>query len=354
MDKAAVSALIDKVAHKMQHLGNETGLAEECPISIIAMDTWEWAQGVGLYGLYKYYRETGETRVLEFLVEWYEHNLDKGLPEKNVNTLCPMLTLSYLAEETGREDFLTLCREWAQWVMEEMPRTKENGLQHIVSGNVNPGQLWDDTLFMTVLFLARAGKLLGREDYLAESVRQFLVHIKYLTDRKTGLWYHGWTFEGSHHFAGALWARGNCWYTAGVVDYLDIVDDLDPGVKHYLLDTLQAQVAALEKLQHQDGMWHTLLDDPSSYVESSATAGFSYGILKAVRLGYLDSRYLSVGYRAAQAVISQISEDGTVQNVSYGTGMGETLEAYRSIEICPMTYGQALPILMLTEVMRLS
>lgn len=354
MDKAAVSALINKVAHRMKHLGNETGLVEECPISIIAMDTWEWAQGVGLYGLYKYYLETGETDVRDFLVSWFELNISKGLPEKNVNTLCPMLTLSFLAEETGREDFLDLCREWAKWIMEEMPRTEENGLQHIVSGNVNQGQLWDDTLFMTVLFLARAGKLFEREDYLAESVRQFLVHIKYLTDRKTGLWYHGWSFEGRHHFAEALWARGNCWYTAGVVDYLDIVDDLDPGVERFLLDALQEQVAALEKLQHQDGMWHTLLDDPSSYVETSATAGFSYGILKAVRLGYLDARYLPMGRRAAEAVISQISADGTVHNVSYGTGMGDTLEAYRRIELCPMTYGQALPILMLTEVMRLA
>ncbi|MDF2927754.1 MAG: glycoside hydrolase family protein [Paenibacillaceae bacterium] len=354
MEKAAVSALIDKVAYKMQNLGNETGLLEECPISIINMDTWEWAQGVGLYGLYKYYRETGDTKVRDFLVQWYERNLAKGLPGKNVNTLCPMLTLSFLAEETGREDFLALCREWAQWVMEEMPRTEENGLQHIVSGHENVGQLWDDTLFMTVLFLARAGRMFGRKDYLAESVRQFLVHIKYLADRKTGLWYHGWTFVGRHNFAEALWARGNCWYTAGVVDYLDIVDDLDPGVKQFLLDTLQAQVAALEKLQHQDGMWHTLLDDPTSYVETSATAGFSYGILKAVRLGYLDSRYLEMGRRAADAVIAQISDEGTVRNVSYGTGMGKTLEAYRIIELCPMTYGQALPILMLTEVMKLS
>ncbi|THF77737.1 beta-galactosidase BglB [Cohnella fermenti] len=354
MDKAAISALIDKVASKMQNLGNETGLVEECPISIISMDTWEWAQGVGLYGLYNYYQETGEAGILDFLVEWFERNIRNGLPEKNVNTLCPMLTLSLVAEETGREDLLALCQEWAQWIMEEMPRTEANGLQHIVTGNANSGQLWDDTLFMTVLFLARAGKLFNRKDYTAESVRQFLVHIKYLADRKTGLWYHGWTFEGRHHFAEALWARGNCWYTAGVVDYLDIVDDLDPGVKLYLLDTLRSQVAALERLQHPGGMWHTLLDDPSSYVETSATAGFAYGILKAVRLGYLDPRCLPMGRKAAEAVISQISEDGTVQNVSYGTGMGATLEEYRQIKLCPMTYGQALPILMLTEVMKLS
>jgi unsaturated rhamnogalacturonyl hydrolase len=353
MDRNIICALTDKVATKMQHLGNETGLQEECPISIIRMDTWEWAQGVGLYGLYAYYRETGKTGIRDFLINWFEDNIRRGLPEKNVNTMCPMLTLSFLAEETGREDFLALCREWAQWVMEEMPRTEDQGLQHVVSGAANEGQLWDDTLFMTVLFLARAGKLFDRQDYLAESVRQFLVHIKYLTDRKTGLWFHGWTFRGQHHFAEALWARGNCWYTAGVVDYLDIAEHLDLGVKWFLLDALKAQAAALERFQHESGMWHTLLDDPESYVEASGTAGFAYGILKAVRLGYLEPSYLEVGKKAALAVIQEIGEDGTVGQVSYGTGMGVMLDDYRSIPLCPMTYGQALPILMLTEVLKL-
>jgi unsaturated rhamnogalacturonyl hydrolase len=42
---------------------------------------------------------------------------------------------------------------------------------------------------------------------------QFLLHIQYLMDTTTGLWFHGWQFEGTggHNFARALWARGNCW-----------------------------------------------------------------------------------------------------------------------------------------------
>lgn len=48
---------------------------------------------------------------------------------------------------------------------------------------------------MTVLPLAKIGKLLNRLDYLEEAKHQFLIHIKYLQDKKSGLWYHGWTFE---------------------------------------------------------------------------------------------------------------------------------------------------------------
>ena len=45
---------------------------------------------------------------------------------------------------------------------------------------------------------------------------------KKLTDRATGLWYHGWSFEERTHFAGALWGRGNCWVTLFVPEFLQI------------------------------------------------------------------------------------------------------------------------------------
>ena len=63
-------------------------------------------------------------------------------------------------------------------------RTNEGGLQHATYGPENKNQLWDDTLMMTVLPLAKIGKLLNRLDYLEEAKHQFLIHIKYLQDKK--------------------------------------------------------------------------------------------------------------------------------------------------------------------------
>lgn len=353
MKREKLLKLFEKVSYRMQNLDNETGVNEVCPISIIDMGTWEWAQGVGLYGMQKYYAETGKKEVLDFLIQWFDTNINMGLPEKNVNTMCPLLTLTYVYEYTKKSSYLKLCKEWAEWVMKEMPRTEEMGLQHIVSGAENPGQIWIDTLFMTVLFMARMGKLLEREDFLAESVRQYLVHVKYLADKKTGLFNHGFDFNGQHSFGEIQWARGNCWYASGLVDYLDILGEDYMGVKWFLLDTLHAQVKALEKYQNKNGMWHTLIIDPESYVEASATAGFAYGILKAVRLGYIPEKYRECGIKGLMAIIDRISEDGTVTDVSYGTAISDSMQKYRDVPICPMTYGQALTLLLLTEGLKL-
>lgn len=52
---------------------------------------------------------------------------------------------------------------------------------------LNENEMWIDTLFMTVLFLNRMGQKYGRKDWIDESIHQVLMHIKYLCDRKTGL-----------------------------------------------------------------------------------------------------------------------------------------------------------------------
>jgi unsaturated rhamnogalacturonyl hydrolase len=345
--KNEINALLERVAQRMTKI-EKGDMPEQCPIGIIDFENWEWPQGVGLFGLFKYYETTRDESILVTLIEWYERRLNEGLPEKNVNTMAPMLPLACLYEVTRNERYLSLCKEWVQWVIDEMPRTKDRGLQHIASGVINEQQLWVDTLFMTVLFVAKMGVILHRKDYIEEALHQFLIHIKYLFDKKTGLWFHGWTFIENNNFAEALWARGNCWYTAGVVEFIDMIE-IKGAVKQYLIDTLVAQVEKLQELQAKEGMWHTLLDDTNSYVETSATAGFGYGILKAVRKGYIDEKYKTVGEKALNAVIENISNDGTVEQVSYGTGMGSDLNHYKNIPICPITYGQALAILILNE-----
>lgn len=342
-----MKTLLEKTANRMININN-ANFNEECPISIINMNKWEWAQGVGLYGIYKYWKSFGEKKYFDFLNNWYKKRIQEGLPEKNVNTCAPMLTLTYMYEETNDEVFLEYIKEWSKWVFNEMPRTEDGGLQHITTGIENKGQLWADTLFMTNLFLARAGVILKIKEYVDESKRQFLIHIKYLFDKSSGLWYHGWSFLRKDNFSAVHWGRGNCWYTAGVVDYLDTVT-VEPFLKVYLIDTLKAQAAALKKYQCRDGMWRTIIDDETSYEETSATAGFSYGLLKAVRKGYIGYEYRETAINALEAVKKRIDKDGTVLEVSYGTPVFETALEYKNVEICPMTYGQALAILCINE-----
>ena len=315
----------------------------------LTLDTWEWPQGVALYAMMKVYLADRDPALLRRITDWYDRQMAKGLPPRNINTTAPMLGLTFLYEETGCGDYLAAVREWAGWVMRDLPRTDEGGFQHVTSDDFNAQQIWDDTLFMTVLFLYRAGVILNEKTYRDEAEYQFLLHIKYLHSQKDHLWYHGYCFDGGHHFAGAYWCRGNSWFTAGAAEILPWME-AGP-VRRVIEQTFIAQCDALKNCQDpRTGLWHTLLDDPESYTETSGSAAIAYGLLKSIRQGILPADgYGDCARRAAEGVLACVGEDGTVSGVSYGTPMGRDRDFYRHIPIQTTAYGQGLTFLMLTE-----
>ncbi|MGS2776983.1 beta-galactosidase BglB [Robertmurraya sp. GLU-23] len=325
-------------------------LADGRKIDNKSFNYWEWTAGVGLYGMMKYYKLTKKEEILSIIIKWFDDQFKEHPVEKNVNTMVQMLTLAFLYEETGNPTYLPYLETWGDWLYHDMPRTKGGGIQHVVFGSENYQQLWDDTLMMSVMPLTKIGLLLNKPEYVEEAKKQFLIHIKYLSDKKTGLWFHGWTFEGNHNFAEALWGRGNSWVTIAIPEFLDLVDlDETDAVRQILTDTLEQQLDALELCQNENGLWHTLLLDPSSYVEASCTAGFAYGTLRSVRKRYVPKRYLNMGLKAISAVIENINENGELEKVSAGTAMGDTQEFYKQIPVTAMPYGQSMAILSLVE-----
>lgn len=330
----------------MQNMREKKHISEE---ELQKYAHWEWTQGVGLYGLWKLFAETRDQEYLDMLTRFYDNQIKIGFPELNVNTMAPYLAMSYLGEYLNSEVYMEPCRQAAEWIMKEMKRTKEGGIQHQTSDDLNDEELWDDTLFMTVLFLANMGRILDREDYRQEAQYQFLLHMKYLQDPVTGFWYHGWTFLEKNNFAGAFWGRGNCWITIAIPEILDMNEMPEP-VYRILAGALKNQVDSLVAVQAENGMWHTLLDDPASYVEASATCGFAYGIWKGVHTGLLDESYIPAADKALEAILDLVSEEGVLEQVSYGTPMGRiSKDFYKEIPLKQMPYGQALAILLLVE-----
>ncbi|MCX2721598.1 glycoside hydrolase family 88/105 protein [Roseibium salinum] len=346
-----ISRLLSSVSLGLARL---KGMNETAPLAggrfTIQFDEWDWEVGVGLYGLLRYAELSGDEDLIASIAAWYDWQIERGLPPRQVNSTSPMLALSILIDHVDRPDWQALVQDWADWLVSGLAKTEDGGFQHVVKERMNDGELWDDTLFMTCLFLARAGKRFNRADWIDEAVHQFLVHTRYLGDPVSGLWYHGWTFNGRHNFAKAFWARGNSWITVAVPELIALVGDaMPPFAKRFLQSVLRSQVSALETLQRDDGIFFTLLDDSQSPVETSATAGFAYGILRAIDIGLLPEKYRPIADKAFQAVIARIGEDGIVLEVSDGTPMGHDLDFYRRIPNVPAPYGQALVMLLLVE-----
>jgi len=291
----------------------------------------------------------------------YKITEGKGAP-KNINTMSPFYCLACLVSdglvpESERAQWIGWLEEWAEWIVNDLPRTKENGFQHITYNRPHEENLWCDTLMMTVVPLAKIGKMINKQSYVDESIYQFLLHVNYLQDHNTGLWYHGWEFAGGegqkdkgHNFANAFWNRGDSWISVSIPIFLEILDlpKNDP-IKLFLTSVLKRQFDGLLPLQDKaTGLWHTLLDHPDSYVETSGSAGFISGMFMAIKMGLLPaSDYLESATAGLNGVLKMIDADGEVQNVSFGTGVAYDLDAYKKIRITSMPYGQALSMLAL-------
>ena len=189
-----------------------------------------------------------------------------------------MLALSLLvARDRRRALARPVLDDWADRVMRRRRGRRGGGFQHDVSDKVNAGELWDDTLFMVALFLASYGQ--GLRPPRRSSTRPCGSSWSTPTTSRTARPASGSTAGPSPAGttspapAGRAATPGSPPASSTCLELAEI----DAGARAFLTSVLTAQVEALLPLQTDDGAWRTLLDDPASYEETAATAGFAYG-----------------------------------------------------------------------------
>lgn len=313
--------------------------------------TWGWPLGVACYGISRAWEAGKKDWYLQVMKDRIDELIRLGLPVQTVNTCAMGHCLITLYEATGEKVYLDLIHSMTEYLTHEAPRFGPRVLQHTVSAADDfPGQCWADTLFMAVYFLLRAGALEHKEELTADALNQYQQHIRYLQNPETGLWYHGYDSIGENHMSGLHWGRANCWaaYTLSQAgrflrepylypEYLDIRGSLDE------------LLTALKKLQTEHGLWRTLLDDPDSYEEASASAGIAAAM--AAGRNPLHAPYIQ---KALAGILDNVTADGKVMNVSAGTAVMKDRDGYRRI---PRTWiqgwGQGLTLAFLAQVLLL-
>lgn len=291
--------------------------------------TWDWPCGVAYYGICEAYRVTGKKEYLELLKDRVDEYMELGLPSVwTVNTCAMGHCMITLYEETGEQRYWDVVMSKVKYLREEALRFGDHVLQHTVSAkNDFPEQCWADTLFMAAFFLLRVGVKEKDEEIIEDALNQYYWHIKYLQNQETGLWYHGYDNIAGDHMSGFYWGRANAWaaYTMSQVGkylpecylypkYLDVVGSINE------------QLSALKLFQTENGLWRTIVDDPDSYEEVSASCGIAAAMI--AKGNPLHFKYIN---KAISGALKEISSDGRVLHVSGGTAVMKDREGYRNI-----------------------
>jgi unsaturated rhamnogalacturonyl hydrolase len=307
---------------------------------------FNWGEGVQGIGLMKIYARTREPQYLEYMERWLGLYTPKDIrellnigenPRGKRTGYCghwsPGTAALYLYQTTKRPEYLKLAEGILGFIRNGAERSSEGALGHWQGSH----QLWVDTLYMACPLLAGMGRMQRKPELIDDAADQILVYAKHLQDRKTGLFYHMWDWQTGER-SPSLWARGNGWVFMSIADTVEMMDR-----KHKSYAALQKiareMAAGLKATQDDAGLWHTVLDDSSSYPESSATSMVIYALLKLVRLKVLPAEgNTEMARRAWRTVNERYVRDGIVTGVSAGTGPGGS-ENYKTRPVGTETWG---------------
>ena len=186
--------------------------------------------------------------------------------------------------------------------------------------------LWADDLYMGISFLARMGEFTGDRKYFDDAAKQVVNFHVHLFDENMGLMHHCW-YSDVNQPGVAFWGRANGWALLAQVELLDRIP-ADHPQRSTLLTLLRRHILGIAHYQNGEGLWHQLLDKNDSYLETSCSAMFTYAVARAVNKGYIDARYASIARRGWEGVQSKIQQDGQIEGVCAGTGVGDDLVHY--------------------------
>lgn len=351
LDKASLKTAADQIFHYMtiEHSGATDVVVgvDANPVSWgLDINQWDWNPGVGVTSILAYYEASQKPEVLQFLVDWVARNKHLARKFQHVNVMAPFAIFPGLYRLTGERYYLDTAVEYGDWIVKNSVRTMTGALQH---GGDLTEEIWADTIFMVVLFLARLARLTGDQGLAAEAARQLLLHLQYLQDPETGVLFHGYFCNEKSHKSSARWTRGNAWITVGTPLILSEIKNLIE-VPAEITQRYQQLVDGLLRFQAANGMWHTVMDQPSFYQETSGSSGIACGILKAIHLGLLPKeKYLPAVEKAIAGILTMIGPDGKVASVSGGTPIMNTVEEYSRLSRYPTLYGQGLTLILLAE-----
>ncbi len=317
----------------------------------------DWGEGVQMCGLMQVFSRTHYDRYADFVEKWAAFHLPGGVDALLGNTadsprkgycgrwVCGT-ALAALFEARRKPEYLEAASRMAEFVRTGATRGPEGELGHWLGNH----QLWVDTLNMACPLLSRLAKVEDRTAYLDDAVNQLLVAARHMRDRQTGLFYHMWDWQ-SGKIEGAQWGRGNGWV---IMSLADTFEYLPKSHRDYpaLRRLAEEHARALAAVQDSDGLWHTVLDDPQSYAECSATTMVAYGLMKLVRLKVLPERYREPARRAWVAVNRRWFEDGLVSGVSAGTDPSDK-DGYRTRPQGTYTWGTGAYLMAGSEADRL-
>ncbi len=305
----------------------------------------DWGQALLAYGLAEAVRITDNENGREYLRRWLTYHLGAGIHLSyfvgswGIGLLYPEIIEEHPEYEHELRD---LADRLYDLILVKAIRNGEGVLLH----NVDLPHVYIDTIYFSAPVLAKLARTLGRDGWETEAIRQLRLHLEILRDADSDFFIHcrqnltGLRSEGA-------WGRGNGWVmmTCGELLPALAIGSTEGEIVGRILRSLSTH---LLPFQTENGLWRTIINDPTSYEETSASAMFLYGMIRGRTSEVLGEEFDEPIGRGIAGLRRHIDEQGLFGGSSEGTWPG-TIDYYKGLGRGEWWWGTGACLLALTE-----
>jgi rhamnogalacturonyl hydrolase YesR len=193
-------------------------------------------------------------------------------------------------------------------------RTARNDLGLIGHDDTADFAIPDVTYFAVSTLMIAAG--LDRERggaWRDQALYQLRTSIDTFLMKDTGL---AKTLYRSTGVGKTYWTRASGWLLWSITAVLRRLPEKHPAFSTFTAD-LKRLVDGMMRVQEPNGGFHVLLDDPTTPLDATGPAMFTWGVHESVRCGWLPREYGAAAERAWSFVKANLTDDGVLRNTYY-------------------------------------
>lgn len=210
----------------------------------------------------------------------------------------------YASEVTKDPELGSAVQKLLNWLLEKAPRNRDGIIYHVIE----KPQMWVDSFYMSPPFLSAAG-------YHQEALKQIKGYISLLYNPEKKLFSHIWD-ESKNDFARKdCWGVGNGWALAGITRVLATLPEEFNAEKNELINFVKTVLDSCLGHMRTDGLFHDVLDDKDSFIETNLAQMAAYTIYKGMKAGWLGDVYLTFAETMRNAAHAKVDDLGFVQGV---------------------------------------
>ena len=286
---------------------NPSPMVEKVKMAMLTMQRDAWEQGVAAQALLEFGEQTLVVLMAREAVLRQHTDGRLAVVRETDAVTDPSANgeaVLFAARVTAEPVFKEAADRMLYYLLEKAPRTRDGTLHHITS---RP-QLWIDSMYMAPPFLAVAG-------YPHIAVRQVEGLRRRLWNKEKKLFSHIWD-EGAQDFArNDFWGVGNGWAAAGMTRIIQVLPEAMKEEKQRLIVYVKEVIDGCLAHQREDGLFHDVVDNRQTFVETNLAQMLAYTIYRGVRGGWIDENYCPVADSMRVAVYARVDDEGLVQGV---------------------------------------